>query len=239
MIARPTTTWICHFVAAGLIVFGSAASPLYCFAQQAAEVESEVEGEGAHDEDVAHGNESHGDTGSSEADHGGSHGNTNPLSVDPDLAIVTLIIFVLLFAILRKFAWGPIRDGLDKREKGVSSLLDEAKRNNDESRRLLEEHQLKLSKTSEEVREMLDQARRDAEAHRQRVMAEAEQAATAQKQRAVKEIVTAKDAALEELARTSVDQAVGLASRIVGRQLNKDDHQQLIQDSLKQFPSRN
>jgi F-type H+-transporting ATPase subunit b len=237
MIAKSLTTWICHFVAVGLMVLGSAGLPNSCQGQQAAELESEVEGGDAHGE-ASHGDaDSHGTADGEE--HGGGHGNTNPLSVDPDLAIVTLIIFVLLFAILRKFAWGPIREGLDKREKGIAALLEESKRNNDESRRMLEEHQLKLSKTGEEVREMLDQARRDAEAHRQRVMAEADQAATAQKQRAVKEIVAAKDAALEELARTSVDQAVGLASRIVGRQLNKEDHQQLIQDSIKQFPSRN
>ncbi len=174
------------------------------------------------------------------AEHGSeAHGNSNPLSVDPDLAIVTLVVFLLLFAILRKFAWGPIRTALDSREKGIATLLEESKRSNEESRRLLEEHQLRLSKSGDEVRELLDQARRDAEAHKQRIMAEAEHAATAQKQRAVKEIVAAKDAALEELARTSVDQAVGLAGRIVGRQLNKEDHQQLIQESLQRFPSDN
>lgn len=230
---RPSMTWICRsLLILGLIGWNSfpMTGPLWGD-DAVAEVE-EDHGTDAH----AAGAEA---AGSHDAGHGEGHGNTNPLSVDPDLAIVTLIVFLLLFAILRKFAWGPIREGLDKREKGIVAMIDESKRQNEESRRLLEEHQLKLSKAGEEVRELLDQARRDAEAHRQRVIAEAEQAATTQKQRAVKEILAAKDSALEELARTSVDQAVGLASRIVGRQLNKDDHQQLIQESLKQIPSRN
>lgn len=191
--------------------------------------ESSTEGEVAGDHAV----------GGDEGHAGETHGNTNPLSVDPDLALVTLAVFVLLFLILRKFAWGPIRDALDQREKGIAHQLDEARRSNEEARRLLEEHQSTLRRTGDEVRELLDQARRDAEAHKQRIVAEAEQAATAQKQRAVREIVAAKDSALEELARTSVDQAIGLAGRIVGRQLSPQDHQDLIQEAIQRFPSDN
>ena len=63
--------------------------------------------------------------------------------------------------------------------------------------------------------------------------------ATSQKDRALREIEAAKNGALEELARKSVDQAVGLAGRIVGKQLNKDDHAELIQDTLQRMPIHN
>ena len=61
----------------------------------------------------AHGAEAH-------DDHGAHAANTNPLSFDPDLALWTLGVFVLLLLILKKFAWGPIVAGLDKREHKIA-----------------------------------------------------------------------------------------------------------------------
>src|SRR5438552_3278421 len=45
-----------------------------------------------------------------------------------DLTIWSIIIFVLLFLVLRKFAWVPILDGLQKRERSIESSIEEAKR---------------------------------------------------------------------------------------------------------------
>ena len=96
-----------------------------------------------------------------------------------------------------------------------------------------------MAKASEEVRNLLDGARKDAEQRKQEIIAEAETAARAEKDRAIREITAAKNSALEDLARTSVDQAVGLAGRIVGRTLNREDHASLIQESLQRLPSDN
>ncbi len=117
--------------------------------------------------------------------------------------------------------------------------MDEAHRNNEEARRLLAEHEAKINQASQEVREMMDQAKRDADLKKQEIISEAEGAAKAEKDRAIREIQAAKNNALADLAKTSVDQAVGLAGRIVGQKLQVDDHAQLIQDALQQFPSEN
>jgi len=220
--------------------------------------ESHASGEhdGATHAGASHDGESHGDDGSHAA-HGGEHdshgdhaddahggdahagGNTNPLSVDPDLMIFTGIIFCLLLAVLGKFAWGPIRDSLDEREKGIEAQIAEAHRSNEEARRLLAEHEEKVAKASDEVREMLDKAKADAESQKASILAEAEAAAKSQKDRAVKEIHAAKNTALEQLAESSVDQALGLAGSIVGKKLDKKDHTNLIQEALKHIPSDN
>ena len=92
---------------------------------------------------------------------------------------------------------------------------------------------------ADEVRALLDQGRKDAEAQRQQIVSEAQDAARAEKERAVREIDVAKNEALSELAEKSVDTAVDLAGRIVGQQLQAADHTQLIQEALKKFPSQN
>ncbi len=175
-----------------------------------------------------------------ESDAGGhAAGGDNPLSLDPDLAIVTLVIFLVLLAILSKFAWGPITEALDLREKGIADQLADAKRNQEEALRLLGEHRSRMDQATQEVKGLLEQARRDGDALKQRIVSEAGVAAAAQKDRALREIEAAKNGALEELARKSVDQAVTLAGRIIGKQLSKDDHARMVQESLQQLPSQN
>lgn len=169
----------------------------------------------------------------------GAHGPPNPVSVDPDLAIVTAIIFLMLLAVLWKFAWGPLVTAIDAREKSMADNLAEAARSNEEAKRLLEEHQTKLASAAADVRQLLDDAKKDAEFQKQKILDQAQEAAKSEKDRALREIESAKNSALEDLAQTSVDTAVDLAGKIVKRQLSAADHSQLIGESLQNFPSKN
>ena len=53
--------------------------------------------------------------------------SANPLAFQTDLAIWTAVVFVILLAFLWKFAWGPICDGLEKREQGIVNEVEAAK----------------------------------------------------------------------------------------------------------------
>ena len=164
---------------------------------------------------------------------------SNPLGIDPDLAGWTGIVFLVLMAVLWKFAWGPISEGLEKREKAVAENISEAQRQNEEARKLLSEHEAKLAGAASEVRQMLDDAKRDAESQKDKILADAQAAASSEKDRALREIDAAKNAVLQELAEKSVDTAVGLAGKIVRRQLSSEDHSELIDDALQKFPNSN
>ena len=89
------------------------------------------------------------------------------------------------------------------------------------------------------VKQLLDEGRRDAEQQKQQIIEEAQTAAQSEKQRALREIDAAKTAALQDLARSSVDTAVDLAGKIVQRQLSPHDHARLINEALQRFPSDN
>ena len=182
-------------------------------------------------EDALHGNAT--------AQTGALNGQENPAEWKSSLAIWTLVVFGCLTAILWKFAWGPIRDALDDRERSVQQNIDAAREQNEKAAALLADHESRLAGTADEVRRILDEARRDAETQKQGILAEAEAAADAQKTRALQEIDAAKNGALQELAEKSVDTAVGLAGRIVKRQLSADDHSSLISEAIQHFPGKN
>ena len=171
-------------------------------------------------------------------DEGGGT-NLNPLTADPDLAIVTAVIFVILLVVLYKFAWGPITEGLEKREQGIADQIDEAKRVNLDAKKMVVQYEAKLESAAEEVREMLEEARRDAESTKQRIVNEARDAAVTERDQALRDIELAKYQALHELSQSAINKAVDLAGEIVGRELKPEDHSSLIIESLQKLPSRN
>jgi F-type H+-transporting ATPase subunit b len=166
---------------------------------------------------------------------------TNPLSIDVDLGIVTLIVFSCLLAILWKFAWGPIAAGLEKRERGIADNIAAAQTSHEQAKQLLADYERKLSGAAGEVRDMLESARKDADRVKQEIIAEARTAAQGEQQRAALEIRSATDQALGELAAKSADLAVDLAGKILGQKIQAADHAKLVQDAVTQFaaPSRN
>jgi F-type H+-transporting ATPase subunit b len=170
---------------------------------------------------------------------GAPHANANPLSIDPDLAIVTVIVFLLLLFVLGKFAWRPIMAGLDKRESHVAEQLDEAERRNREAEEMLKKYQAQLALASDQVKQMLEEARRGAEAHREQELARTQEAVSRERERAVAEIDAAKNRAVQEVANKAADAAITLAGRIVRRELRKEDHAALVSETLNQFPTNN
>jgi F-type H+-transporting ATPase subunit b len=159
-------------------------------------------------------------------------GGPNPLAFKTDLAVWTLVVFLALFFILKKFAWPQISAALDERERNIQANIDAALAQNNEAKRLLGEHEAKLAAAAGEVRALLDEARRDAETMRKRIEAEGQQAAKAELDRAVREIGRARDAALQDLAVSSANVAVDLARNIVKQDISPDRQKQLVHDAL-------
>jgi hypothetical protein len=81
---------------------------------------------------------------------------------DVDLALWTLITFVVFLIVLKKFAWSPLIAGLDRRESGVLDNIAAAEAARLKAEKMLAEHAAKLDKVQDEVREIVAVARRDA-----------------------------------------------------------------------------
>lgn len=184
-------------------------------------VEAETDSHGHADTDLSHAN--------------ASDDLNSPSQVRYELAIATFVVFLLLVALLGKFAWGPISQGLDKREQHIATMIADAERNAAESESRLRELEARLAAQAEEARQAISAARREGDVLKERIVGEAHDAAQLEKERALVEIRSAKNAALREIAQKSVNTAVDLAKNLIHREVNAGDHAQLIKDSLAQF----
>lgn len=149
-----------------------------------------------------------------------------------DLALWSLAVFALLLGLLGQFAWKPIMAGLDRREQGIESRIAETKKASEEAKQMLAAYERRLAEASEEVRGMLEEARRDADATKTAIVAEAKKAAEDEKHRARHEIGLARDEALSTIAEKAGDLAVEVAGKFLRDKIGKDDHARLVRESV-------
>lgn len=166
-------------------------------------------------------------------------GLSKPSEMRFDQVLASWIVFFALMLLVGKLGWQPIMKGLEKREEGIAHKIAEAERNAATATERLQAYEAKLAAAAEEARGIVAQAHKEAEATAQRIVNEAQEAAQRERNRALADIEGAKNSALDGITQRSVDLAVAMASRIVRRQLSVADQQQLIQEALEQFPSRN
>jgi len=189
------------------------------------------------------------------ADHGAGHGHgpeighnlpsgttlknfESPAWFQTDLAVWSFAVFLGLLALLTKFAWNPIMEGLQKREDGIARQIAETKAANEEAKRMLVTYERRLAEAADEVRGMLDEARRDADATRQAIVADARKAADEERTRAKHEISLAKDDALSQIAEKAGHLAVEVAGKFLRDKLGADDQARLVRDSVASLSSR-
>ena len=156
----------------------------------------------------------------------------SPAWFQTDLALWSFAVFVLLMLLLTKFAWKPIMEGLEKREQGIADTIAATRGGQRGGQEMLASYERRLAEASDEVRGMLEEARRDAEATKQAIVAEARKAADEEQARAKREIGLATDDALSRIAERAGDLAVDVAGKFLRQKLSADDQQQLIRDSV-------
>ncbi|MDY7091843.1 MAG: F0F1 ATP synthase subunit B [Acidobacteriota bacterium] len=147
-------------------------------------------------------------------------------------AIWTLVIFVLLLWVLGKYAWGPILSGLQSREDYIRDSLEQARQQREAAEQRLADYEAKLAAARAETEELLAEARRDAEALRLREEERAKAEADKLLERARREIAIAQETAVKDLYAHATELSTQVASNILEREINPQDHERLIADSI-------
>jgi F-type H+-transporting ATPase subunit b len=184
----------------------------------------------AHDEHAAADHAHH------ELGHGDAGANLlSPAELRGDLAIYTFVVFLLLLAILSWLAWPKISAALLEREKRIEASLAAAEAKHEEAKRLLAQHEAQLATAAGEVRAMLEEARRDADAAKAEIVSEAKAAAQQERQRALRDIDIAKDHAMKDIAETSANLAVELAGKVIRETIKPEKTHEIVREALRRL----
>ncbi len=165
----------------------------------------------------------------------------NPLvQVDPGLFIWTIVTFLVLLTVLAKFAWRPLLDALETRQNAIRKSLDDAQQAKGELERLNAESARIIQQARIDADAIVSQSRVDGDRLREEIRAKARTEADHIVKNAERQIQLETSRALEQIRREAVDLSVMIASKIIQRNLSKEDNQRLIDEALNRVAnSRN
>lgn len=164
---------------------------------------------------------------------------TNPAEFRFDMSIYSFVVFLILLGVLYKFAWAPIAAALDQREQTIARQIEEARLASDRAALQLKEYEARLAAATEEARHIVAGARKDAEVAKDKIVAEARDAAQREREKAVADITIAKNQALDQIAQKTVQTAVNLASSLIRREVKPQEHESIIGEAIGEFSKLN
>ena len=163
----------------------------------------------------------------------------NPLvQPDPGLYIWTIVTFLILVAALGKFAWRPLLEALERRQAAIRKSLDDAQQAKQELERLHVQSQKILADARVQAEHILSQTRSDANRLRDELKQKAQTEAAGVLKNAERQIEMETARALQQIRREAVDISVAIASKLLERNVTKEDNERLIEETFKQIEAR-
>jgi F-type H+-transporting ATPase subunit b len=166
-------------------------------------------------------------------------GGGDILSPRFDLGIWTIVIFVLLLLVLRKMAWKPMLEGLQKREEHIRGSIEEARNTRAEMEQLRAKFKAEMDQAYAKIPLLMDDARREAQQMQEEMRAKAVADIQAERTRMRHELEVARDQALQELWSQAAQLATLISAKAIGKSLTEDDHRRLLDESLQEMQQLN
>jgi len=159
------------------------------------------------------------------------------MSLQLNLMFWTLGIFLVLYFLLRRFAFGPITAAVEAREKALEDAIEGAKRDRDAAAKVLAEHQAQLDAARGEAQKLIADGRALAEKMRADLLEQTRREQQDMLERARREIESEKERAIAQLRREAVDLALAGASKVIEQNLESEKNRQLVERYLSSIGS--
>jgi F-type H+-transporting ATPase subunit b len=147
--------------------------------------------------------------------------------------IIQIAATLILVLIVKHFFWGRITDFLEKRKNIMDQEMDSAKKENIEAKLLKEKRETEYNELKLKSKDYLDTAKEKAEQERLRIIDKAKNNADQMMERAKKEIEAERIKAETSLQKETVTLAALMAEKIIRKELNDKDYQDLIVEDLE------
>jgi F-type H+-transporting ATPase subunit b len=158
----------------------------------------------------------------------------NPILPEPVELIVGAIVFLIVFAVIARYAFPQINKAMNARTEKIQGDLEKAETARSTAERELTDYRQQLAGAREEANRIIEEARKTADQMRRDLHARAEEEAQQTVVRAQEEIRAERDRVFQELRAQVGEIAVELAGRVVGASLDERSHRRLIDEYIDQ-----
>jgi F-type H+-transporting ATPase subunit b len=155
--------------------------------------------------------------------------------ISPGLFVWSLITFLILVALLYKFAFNPLMRLQKARQDSIHQAINDAESLRDEAQDLLANYKQQMAEAREEAAAIVDRARKAGESTKAEVLEEARAQAEATLAKARQQIERDTNQALQRIREEVADLTIAATERVTRRTLTQEDQLRLIQDAINEI----
>ncbi|WP_270236591.1 F0F1 ATP synthase subunit B [Lactobacillus delbrueckii] len=160
-----------------------------------------------------------------------------PVFAGAEISIINTLWYLIVFSILllavKHYAWGPVKDMMEKRRQKVIDDLDQAASDRKKAEILANEREAALKNSRQEATQILSVAKSNAQKIGKQIVSEAKAEASAIRERAKADAVQAKIDALNEARNEVADLSVTIAEKVIAKNLSAADQKDLVDQFIK------
>ena len=142
------------------------------------------------------------------------------------------INLLILYIILKKFLFVPIKNMIDSRQKEIDDMYSDAEENKSAAEDMKKDYEAKLEAAEEKSAEIIKEASRKAQLRSEEILKEASEQAAATQRRAEEQIALEKKQAMNEIKDEVSDMALSIAAAVIGRDVDEKEHHALIDEFI-------
>ena len=155
------------------------------------------------------------------------------ISVNIWQILISFANLLIIFVILKKFLFKPVQKVVAAREEQVTKIYDEADKDREAASSMKKEYEARLAAAREEADGLVRNAVQTAQRKGDAIVAEASSQASHLKQKAEEEIAREKKQMLLDVKGEISDLAVSIASKVVEREVRAEDHQNFVDEFIR------
>lgn len=173
------------------------------------------------------------------AEAGGLAASLGSVYPNPSVVWPTWLAFIIVFALLYKFAFPAVISMLDARTDRVRESLEKAEETKIEAERLFEDYKAQMAEARGEAAKVIEQGRKVAESMKEDIIAKANEEAAAIVAKAHEAMEAERRAAVASLQGEVAQLSVAVAGKLIGAQLSPEDHAKLIEQYVAEVGGLN
>ena len=162
-------------------------------------------------------------------------GFENFIGFNPWTALFTLFNFILVFLILRKFLFKPVRKMIEDRRKEIDDLYADAEGKQAEADALRLEYEERISSAKSEAAEIIRTANREARRESDDILLDAKYEASAIREKAEKDIALEKKRAMNEMKDDVYRIAMEIAEKLMAREISPEDQNAFVDEFIRKI----
>lgn len=157
------------------------------------------------------------------------------IGINPFTMIFAWLNILILYFVLRKFLFKPVKKMIDSRQAEIDGMYSDAEGAKSSAEAMREEYEEKLALADAETEEILRSAVRRAQLREEEILKEANEKAARTLERAEEQIELERKRAINEVKDEVSGMAIDIAEAVIERDIKKSDHDALIDDFISKM----